>query len=121
MNNFTKSLCNTAYTSNNAISNKSSLSACLDLFSMGVSSSDKQALVKAALLEDLPLAIKTIMYLRDPRDQGQGSKDIARAFHTIAMTALSLWLIYNIILYPLYYLIFNFKKVLNYIFDCKGN
>lgn len=37
------------------------------------------------------------------------------------MTALSLWLIYNIILYPLYYLIFNFKKVLNFIFDCKGN
>lgn len=38
-----------------------------------------------------------------------------------AMIAVSLWLIYNIILYPLYYLIFNFKKVLNYIFDCKGN
>ena len=61
MNNFTKSLCNTAYTSNNAISNKSSLSACLDLFSMGVSSQDKQSLIKAALLEDLLTAIKTVV------------------------------------------------------------
>lgn len=38
-----------------------------------------------------------------------------------AMIALSLWLIYKLILYPLYCLIFNFKKILNYIFDCKGN
>lgn len=88
MNNFTKSLCNTAYTSNNAISNKSSLSACLDLFSMGVSSSDKHSLIKAALLEDLPLAIKTIMYLRDPRNSGQGNRDIARAFHAVVQSLL---------------------------------
>ena len=88
MNNFTKSLCNTAYTSNNAISYKSSLSACLDLFSMGVSSQDKQSLIKAALLEDLPTAIKTVMYLRDPRGEGQGNKDIARAFHAVVSTLL---------------------------------
>lgn len=80
---FTQSITNTTYTSNGALSNKSSLSACLDLFSMGVSSSDKQSLIKAALLEDLPLAIKTVMYLRDPRNQGQGNKDVARAFHAI--------------------------------------
>lgn len=30
-------------------------------------------------------------------------------------------MLYSLVLYPLYYLIFNFKKVLNYIFDCKGN
>lgn len=28
---------------------------------------------------------------------------------------------YWLVLYPLYYLIFNYKKVLNFIFDCKGN
>ena len=38
-----------------------------------------------------------------------------------AMTVLSMWLTYKLILYPLYYLIFNFKKILNFIFDCKGN
>ena len=84
---FTQSLTNTAYTQNGALTNKSSLSACLDLFSMGVSSSDKHSLIKAALLEDLPLAIKTVMYLRDPRN-GQGSKDIARAFHSVVQPLL---------------------------------
>lgn len=66
---FTQSITNTAYTSNNAISNKSSLSACLDLFSMGVSSSEeeKKELIKKAMIEDLPTAIKIVMYLRDPR------------------------------------------------------
>lgn len=39
----------------------------------------------------------------------------------IVMIALSLWLIYKLILYPLYCLIFNFKKILNFIFDRKGN
>lgn len=85
---FTQSLTNTAYTQNGALSNESSLSACLDLFSMGVSSSDKHSLIKAALLEDLPLAIKTVMYLRDPRDSGQGNKDIARAFHSVVQALL---------------------------------
>lgn len=84
---FTQSLTNTTYTQNGAISNRSSLSACLDLFSMGISSSDKHSLIKAALLEDLPLAIKTVMYLRDPRN-GQGSKDIARAFHSVVQPLL---------------------------------
>lgn len=85
---FTQSITNATQTLNGALSNKSSLSACLDLFSMGVSSSNKQALIKAALLEDLPLAIKTVMYLRDPRDQGQGNKDIARAFHAVVKSLL---------------------------------
>ena len=58
---FTKSITNATHTLNGALSNKSSLSACLDLFSMGVSSSDKQSLIKAALLEDPPSAIKTVM------------------------------------------------------------
>lgn len=85
---FTQSITNIAYTSNNAISNKSSLSACLDLFSMGVSASDKHSLIKAALLEDLPLAVKTVMYLRDPRGTGQGNRDIARAFHSVVQSLL---------------------------------
>lgn len=42
---------------------------------------------------------------------------------TVVIVGLILLLIlfYSLILYPLYYLIFNFKKVLNFIFDCKGN
>ena len=39
----------------------------------------------------------------------------------IVIIAVSSLLIYKLILYPLYYLIFNFKKILNFIFDCKGN
>lgn len=85
---FTESITNSTQTLNGALSKKSSLSACLDLFSMGVSSSNKQSLIKAALLEDLPLAIKTVMYLRDPRGQGQGNKDIARAFHSVVKSLL---------------------------------
>ena len=85
---FTQLITNAAQTLNRAISNKSSLSACLDLFSMGVSSVDKHSLIKAALLEDLPLAIKTVMYLRDPRGTGQGNRDIARAFHSVVQTLL---------------------------------
>ena len=85
---FTQSLTNTTQTLNGAASNRSSLSACLDLFSMGVSSSDKHSLIKAALLEDLPLAVKTVMYLRDPRNSGQGNRDIARAFHSVVQSLL---------------------------------
>ena len=32
---------------------------------------------------------------------------------------LLLTMFYSLVLYPLYYLIFNFKKILNFIFDCK--
>lgn len=39
----------------------------------------------------------------------------------IVILILLLTMFYSLVLYPLYYLIFNFKKVLNYIFDCKGN
>lgn len=39
----------------------------------------------------------------------------------ISIITLSLLLVYKLILYPLYCLIFNFKKILNFIFDCKGN
>ena len=34
---------------------------------------------------------------------------------------LLLTMFYSLVLYPLYFLIFKYKKVLNYIFDCKGN
>lgn len=34
---------------------------------------------------------------------------------------LLLILFYSLVLYPLYFLIFKYKKVLNFIFDCKGN
>lgn len=88
MNTFVQSVTNQAKTANGAISHKSSLSACLDLFSMGVSSSDKLTLIANAMQEDLPLAIKTVMYLRDPRG-GQGNKDIARALHQLVFDKLA--------------------------------
>lgn len=79
---FLETLTNTDYTLNGAISNKSSLSKCVDLFSQGVSSPDKQRLISEAMQEDLITAIKVVLYLRDVRS-GQGNKDIARAFHKL--------------------------------------
>lgn len=49
---------------------------------------------------------------------------LEQGFSTLAlivMAAISLVAIYTLILYPLHYLIFNFKKILNFIFNCKGN
>lgn len=80
--NFATAIANTAHTANGAISSASSLNACLDLFSMGVSSTDKTRLISAALLEDPLLATKVVFYLRDCR-QGQGNKDILHAFISI--------------------------------------
>lgn len=80
MNTFLQNALNTTTTQNGAKTYKSSLSACLDLFSMGVSSSSKEGLILSALAEDPVLATKVVLYLRDVRG-GQGNKDIARAFH----------------------------------------
>lgn len=81
---FTDSLLNTTTTQNGALSNVSSLSACLDLFSMGVSSSftEKINLIQAALLEDPKTAVKVVFYLRDCRG-GQGNKDILQALFEV--------------------------------------
>lgn len=79
-NTFLQNALNTTTTANGAKTYKSSLSACLDLFSMGVSSSSKEGLILSALAEDPVLATKVVLYLRDVRG-GQGNKDIARAFH----------------------------------------
>lgn len=49
---------------------------------------------------------------------------LLQGFITIFLSSMIiafLFLVYALILYPLYYLIFNFKKILNFIFDCKGN
>lgn len=73
---------NETLTLNGAASHKSSLNKCLDLFSMGVSSSDKDRLVLDALNEDFIIGTKVVFYLRDVRN-GQGNKDIARAYHKI--------------------------------------
>jgi len=82
---FTDLIANVAYTTNGAISNKSSLNACLDLFSMGVSASlaQKAELIKRALAEDVYLATKIVFYLRDCRG-GQGNKDILQVFFAVA-------------------------------------
>ncbi len=80
--NFATAIANTAYTINGAISSASSLNACLDLFSMGVSSTNKESLIRAALQEDPLLATKVVFYLRDCR-QGQGNKDIVHSFISV--------------------------------------
>lgn len=82
MNTFIQNAFNTTTTENGAFTYKSSLSKCLDLFSMGVSSSNKEDLIKAAFDENPILAVKTALYLRDVRN-GQGNKDIGRALHKV--------------------------------------
>jgi len=84
---FTQDILNVAYTQNNAISHKSSLNACLDLFSMGVSASieQKEILILKALEEDPITAIKVVLSLRDVR-HGMGNKDIARTMHDIVLS-----------------------------------
>ena len=84
-NTFLQNALNTTTTANGAKTYKSSLSACLDLFSMGVSSSSKEGLILSALAEDPVLATKVVLYLRDVRS-GQGNKDIARAFHKAVLS-----------------------------------
>ena len=84
-NTFLQNALNTTTTSNGAKTYKSSLSACLDLFSMGVSSNAKEHLILSALAEDPVLATKVVLYLRDVRG-GQGNKDIARAFHKAVLS-----------------------------------
>ena len=46
---FATFITNHTTTLNGAVSNRSSLNACLDLFSMGVSASNKEQLIRAAL------------------------------------------------------------------------
>ena len=76
---FTKHLTNNTETLNGAKSYISSLSAVLDLFSMGISTPKEQQLelVTAAFKEEPVLALKCILYQRDVR-QGQGNRDIFR-------------------------------------------
>lgn len=80
--NFIKSITNEALTANGAVTSKSSLNACLDLFSMGVSTRNKETLVRNAIIEDFILATKVVFYLRDIRN-GQGNKDVLRTYHTV--------------------------------------
>ena len=74
----------TARTANGAESYATSGSACLQLFSLGVSADFRQQvdLIKAALEENLNLAVKIIYYLRDCRG-GQGHKDIIQVFYEV--------------------------------------
>lgn len=75
---FTSYLTNQTQTDNGAKAFKSTESSVLDLFSSGVSSQDKTTLIQHALEEDLILATKVALYLRDVRN-GQGNRDILRA------------------------------------------
>lgn len=81
---FTDALTNRTTTLNGAPTNKSSFSAVLDLFSMGVSASlpQKAALIKAAFIEHPLLALKVVFYLRDCRG-GQGNKDILQILFSV--------------------------------------
>lgn len=82
MNTFVQQVTNLTETQNGAISYKSSLNKCLDLFSMAVTYNDKKQFLEEALKEDPRLAFKIVLYLRDVRN-GQGNRYIMRAFHEI--------------------------------------
>lgn len=82
-NSFLNVLTNSTNTQNGAFSYKSSLNACVDLFSLGVSSTNKETLILKALNENPLIALKVIFYLRDVRG-GQGNRDIFRAFFNVA-------------------------------------
>lgn len=81
---FTNNLINQTTTENGAQAFKSTNSAILDLFSTGISSSNKQDLVVNAINENPVLAIKCCLYLRDVR-QGQGNRDILRALFKLLL------------------------------------
>ena len=87
---FIKSLLNTTTTANGAVSNKSSLNASLDLFSMGVSCdlAKKEELIIRALVSNPVEAIKVAFYLRDCRG-GQGNKDSLRILNKVILEKLS--------------------------------
>lgn len=76
---FTKHLTNNTTTQNGAKAYTSSLSAVLDLYSMGITSSAalQDELIAKAFTEDPILALKAILYSRDVRD-GQGNRDLFR-------------------------------------------
>jgi hypothetical protein len=79
---FLNTVQNFAHTKNGALSHKSSMSACLDLFSMGVTADedDKYALIKKAWDECPLTATKVVFALRDCRG-GQGNKNTLRTFN----------------------------------------
>ena len=89
-NTFIKNLLNSTTTANGAISNKSSLNASLDLFSMGVSCdlARKEELIIKALVSNPVEAIKVAFYLRDARG-GQGNKDSLRILNKVILEKLS--------------------------------
>jgi Domain of unknown function (DUF2828) len=75
---------NAAFTENGALSNKSSLDACVDFFAKGAAlrqASDKDVVgyFSKAFAHDRLVALKTLFYFRDARS-GQGEK---RAFRVI--------------------------------------
>ena len=74
---FTDGLLNQTQTDKGALAHKSTQSAVLDLFTMGISTPDKQDLIRKALEEDPILALKVALHLRDVRT-GQGNRDILR-------------------------------------------
>lgn len=77
-------------TANGALSNRSSLSKSLDLFSMGVSAdiTTKERLILEALTANPIEAIKVVFYMRDCRG-GQGNKDSLRVLNKIILEKLS--------------------------------
>lgn len=82
---FTTTLTNQTFTLNGANAYKSTQSKVLDLFSTGVSSKDKEELIKEALAEDPIIALKVCIYLRDIRE-GQGNRDTYRALLNYLLT-----------------------------------
>ncbi len=87
---FADAITNSTTTQNGALTHKSTLNACLDLFSAGVSArkENKGDMIKKAMIEDPIMATKIVFYLRDCRG-GQGNKDIMREYHNLIIKMLS--------------------------------
>jgi len=82
---FAQILTNTTTTHNGDLTNKSTLSPVVDLFSMGVSSSNLSSLILKALHQDPAIATKVVFYLRDARG-GQGNRKILRTYFDLLVS-----------------------------------
>jgi hypothetical protein len=74
---------NTAFTANGAVSNASTLDACVDFYGAGGairnrSDADIISLFSKAFYQDRLVALKTLFYFRDVRE-GQGERKVSRA------------------------------------------
>ena len=88
-NSFINAIYNTTYTENGALTNVSTLNACLDWFYHGAAKRNAEPeeiynLFNKAFNEDPTSALRTLFYIRDIRG-GQGERDVFRNCITSAI------------------------------------